>query len=174
MAPPTGSRSGPGGAAGARTTRSSTGTSRGGSAHGGGIRKRAAGGPTRTDRDGDLVMGQIAVTKGDSKQPRRGVPGGNRLARPKAIVAAVDKITRHIGANDAKLSARVGGDSRKQGVGNNRRAFKILGLAQSAAKTNPDRGERALVDFIERKTNSQGNPVRIIKVCVDFRPTAWG
>src|SRR6266566_2473760 len=165
MAPPTGPRnaSAP---TNTRVTRSATGAARGG-----GIRKRGAGGPTRVDRDGDLVMGQNLAANGDSKNSAggpaslRGRPAPTRGSRQKAVVVAEHKLRRHLGGKESELGTRISELPRKRSLFNTK-VFKITGLESSKAAGNRDRGEEGAVEFLERKTIKKGHGIKILKVCV--------
>lgn len=159
MAPPTGPRSD------ARATRSSTRNNNNNSTSsttGSGIRKR--GGAPKTDRNGDVVMGNNPATKTDGrKSSTRGGRGGAR-----AVSSAEQKIKRHLGVSgEASLAKRISELPRKKFSNMaNRKVFKIVGLQQSKAAHNVDRGERGLLDFIERKSANMGRGLKIIKVCI--------
>ncbi|KIH86975.1 nuclear RNA export factor 1/2 [Sporothrix brasiliensis 5110] len=159
MAPPTGPR------ADARTTRSSTRNNTTSGNTGGGIRKR--GGAPKTDRNGDVIMGNNPATKTDgrkSSQSTRGGRGGSR-----AVASAEQKIKRHLGVSgEASLAKRISELPRKKFSNMaNRKVFKIVGLQQSKAAGNADRGERGLLDFIERKSANMGRGLKIIKSRLD-------
>ncbi|CAK7271396.1 nuclear mRNA export, poly(A)+RNA binding protein [Sporothrix epigloea] len=159
MAPPNGSR------AEARTTRSSTRGGGSGGAPGGGIRKR--GGGVKVDRNGDVVMSNNPVAKTDGRkggQSTRGGRGGTRAAQ-----SAEQKIKRHLGASgEASLAKRISELPRKSFSNMaNRKVFKVVGLQQSKAASNADRGERSLLDFIERKSAHMGRGLKIIKSRLD-------
>ncbi|TLD22830.1 hypothetical protein PspLS_07567 [Pyricularia sp. CBS 133598] len=144
MAPPTGP---------ARTTRSSTR---------GGAGARRGGGPGRVDRDGDLVMdASIKTTKSgggigkrsanndkNASSAKRGRPG-LRSGPPgrSAIVAAQDKILRHINSNGSEVSTR----PRRS---HNTTILRVEGLKQSKASSNQDQGLRNILDFLERKAQN--------------------
>ncbi|OAA54769.1 mRNA export factor mex67 [Niveomyces insectorum RCEF 264] len=158
MAPPTGPRAETSGS-GARSTRSST---RGG---GSGIRKRGGGGQ-RLDRNGDVVMGNNPISKGDGKktnQSSRGRGGG------RSVAIAEQKIRRHLGvAGDASLAKRISElPRRKFSNFANRKIFKVVGLQQSKAAANPDRGEKGLLEFMERKAANMGSGIKIVKSRLD-------
>lgn len=154
MAPPTGP---------ARTTRSSAR---------GGAGARRGGGPGRVDRDGDLVMDpSIKTTKpgggigkrsanNDNKNAssaKRGRPGprGGAPGRS-AIVAAQDKILRHINANGSDLGSR----SRRS---HNTTILRVEGLKQSKASSNQDQGLRILLEFLERKAQNMSKRTVTVK-----------
>lgn len=163
MAPPTGPR------ADARTTRSST---RGNSTRGGttggttgsGIKKR--GGAPKTDRNGDVIMGNNPVAKTDGRKSGQSTRGGRGGSR--AVSSAEQKIKRHLGVSgEASLAKRISELPRKKFSNMaNRKVFKVVGLQQSKAASNADRGERGLLDFIERKSANMGRGLKIIKVCI--------
>ncbi|CAK7207659.1 nuclear mRNA export, poly(A)+RNA binding protein [Sporothrix eucalyptigena] len=159
MAPPTGPR------AEGRTTRSST---RGGGAtgaSGGGIRKRGAG--AKVDRNGDVIMGNNPAAKPEARKGVNSTRGGRGGSR--AVASAEQKIKRHLGASgEASLAKRISELPRKKFSNMaNRKVFKIVGLQQSKAASNADRGERGLLDFIERKSANMGRGLKIIKSRLD-------
>ncbi len=168
MAPPTGPR------ADARTTRSSTrgGSKNGGSggannggSTGGGIRKRSNG--VKVDRNGDVIMGNSTVSKADGRKPGQASRGGRGGGRGAASTVE-QKIRRHLGVSgDASLATRISELPRKKFSNMaNRKVFKITGLQQSKAATNPDRGEKGLLEFVERKSAHVGRAIKIVKVCI--------
>ncbi|CAK7220050.1 nuclear mRNA export, poly(A)+RNA binding protein [Sporothrix curviconia] len=160
MAPPNGPR------ADGRTTRSST---RGGATSGtagGGIRKR--GGGAKVDRNGDVIMGNNPAPKTEGRKTGVSTRGGRGGAR--AAASAEQKIKRHLGASgEASLAKRISELPRNTKFSNmaNRKVFKIVGLQQSKAASNADRGERGLLDFIERKSANMGRGLKIIKSRLD-------
>ncbi len=88
------------------------------------------------------------------------------MSRQKAAAVAEQKIRRHLGANDAELAARISAPARKKTVFTNQRVFRITGLKESKAANNDDRGEKGLLDFLERKSGNKGHAIKIIRVSV--------
>ena len=181
MAPPTGPA-----ATTTRTTRSSTGAARGGASgrgggpargggatRGGGIRKRGAGGPARIDRDGDLTMGQVSTTNGDTRKntaSSRGRQAPTRGSRSKANTSTDHKLRQFLGAVDPQLASRISEQPRKFREFHHKKVLKITGLVESKAATNDDHGEKATVEFLERKaTKMTGRTVKISRVSIDIR-----
>lgn len=168
MPPPTGPRAGTA-VNTTRTTRSATNAARGGAVRGGGIRKRGAGAPARTDRDGDLVMDATPTgpRRGSSgHQPARGGRGGSaRGARRGNATAAETKVRQHLGAHDADLASRISQQPLKkfQQLAD-KKVFKVKGLETSKAASNADRGEKVALEFLERKSANLGKTIKILRV----------
>lgn len=177
MAPPTGPRAGGRGAASAvntRTSRNSTGASRG---TGGGISKRTR--PARTDRDGDLDL----MSAPASARPTAGSNSANnsssrrgdaRSSGPRASTRLQRNLDRHLGGDTSQIPR---GPSGPRATVTNT-TLNVAGLKTSKAATNADGGIARLVEFIEKKathiknkearTNGSRGPVRpvyIKKVC---------
>ena len=152
-----------------RNTRSSTRGSA--KASGGGIRK--SGGP-RLDRNGDIIMGNDAAAKtpggpgGSSTRKGSGSTRGGR-GGARGTAAAEQKIRRHLGAvGEASLEKRISELPRKRAANMAaRKMFRIVGLQASKAAANADRGEKSVLEFIERKSAKMGGSgIRVIKVCL--------
>ncbi|EPE07868.1 mrna export factor mex67 [Ophiostoma piceae UAMH 11346] len=151
-----------------RNTRSST-RGNANKASGGGIRK--SGGP-KLDRNGDVIMGNDPVAKTSGGGNNRKSSGSTRGGRggSRGAATAEQKIRRHLGAvGDASLEKRISELPRKRAANTAaRKVFKILGLEASKAATNADRGERSVLEFIERKSAKMGGSgIRIIKSRID-------
>ncbi|KAL8387679.1 hypothetical protein RB595_009744 [Gaeumannomyces hyphopodioides] len=149
-----------------------TGPSRGtrGSARGG-IQKRRGGGAGRVDRDGDLVMDASSSARSNGigkrstnnphNRPARGRPaarGGGGGAATRTMIAAQDKILRHLNAG-SDLSNRIS-PSQRRGSGPTS-ILKVVGIKGSKAATNADKGVKNALDFLERKA-ANFNSRRII------------
>lgn len=159
----------------------------------GGIRKR--GGPTRTDRDGDLDMaggsgasnrGRGRKSRGQSEPSRRmttsaPVRGGRRPGgeKDKTLDALQKAIFNSASpqANVRQTRARPGGmaldgvSSEKGGLAQ----LRIRGWKSSKAASNPDGGIESLVTFLEKKaippdpSASAHVRLKISKVCATSR-----
>lgn len=158
MAPPTNSRGGSS-SRGSSNARNSRGSGRGGG-------PRSRGGGAKVDKNGDVIMGNNPVAKGDgirkSSNSSRG-RGGSRAA-----ATTEQKMRRHLGITDGgSLAKRVSELPRKKlSSFANRKVFTIVGLEQSKAASNADRGEKGMLEFLERKSSNMGRGVKIIKVCI--------
>ncbi|EFX03185.1 mRNA export factor mex67 [Grosmannia clavigera kw1407] len=153
MAPPTNTRGG----SNARTPR--------GSGRGGGPRNRGSG--AKVDRNGDVIMGNSPVAKGDGIRKSSNSSRGRGGSRSNAT--AEQKIRRHLGVTDGgSLAKRVSELPRKKFSSHaNRKVFRIVGLEQSKAASNADRGEKGMLEFLERKSSNMGRGVKIIKSRLD-------
>jgi hypothetical protein len=176
MAPPTGPRGGA--PTGPRVTRSSTASRGGAGPSRGGIRKSGPGGPSRVDRDGDMVMGSGATANGVKKAPpantRRGRGGGaTRGGSRTAVASAEQKIRQHLGAHHTEIASRISDKSRRKFTKlHGKKVFRITGLGDSKAAANPDQGHKAILEFLERKTSKMGKGIMINRV--SFRsPQIW-
>ena len=113
-----------------------------------------------------MIMGNNPVAKTDGRKSGPSTRGGRGGSR--AVSSAEQKIKRHLGVSgEASLAKRISELPRKKFSNMaNRKVFKIVGLQQSKAASNADRGERGLLDFIERKSANMGRGLKIIKVCI--------
>jgi nuclear RNA export factor len=160
-----------------------------------GIRKRGAGGLTKTDRDGDMDMDTPAAAGGPGRgsrgsNPKSAVPTGpRRSARsapaggrgPKPTTRAADMVKKIIEGGSGNMSSRIaaGIDTSTRHNRSSRpinaaniTTLKIGGLQNSKAASNEGGGLRELIIFIERKASVVGKldrPVRIKKVSVHIR-----
>lgn len=167
--PPTGPRAGA--STTTRQTRSSTGASRPSAR--GGIAKRGRGPAPRVDRDGDLVMDAAAggnksgagINKNNSSTRR----GTTRPSAPKANTRLQQNLARQLGGDTSQVP---NAPSAARLAANNT-TLKILGMKSSKAATNPDKGEKRLLEFLERKASTLKGPSRrhvtIKKVCQGIR-----
>lgn len=160
----------------------------------GGIKKRNAGGPTKTDRDGDLDMDPSAAAGGPGRGrqqqqqqtnnksapptgPRRSTrsaPAGGR--GPKPTTRAADMVKKIIEGGTGNLSSRIaaGIDTSTRHTRSSRpinaantTTLQIGGLKNSKAASNEGGGLRELIIFLERKASAVGklnHAVRIKKV----------
>jgi len=143
----------------------------------GGIRKR--GGPTRTDRDGDMDMdasgSRVKKTRPDGGRSAlggrvSGAGAGGRAAgsgnRTQARDKNVDLIQRAIASTESQANIR----QSKRNAGKPKEKlemFSVRGWKDSKASTNKDEGREALVAFLERRMNSftkSGPRIRITQV----------
>jgi nuclear RNA export factor len=140
----------------------------------GGIQKRKAG-PTRTDRDGDLVMD--AATTGEKRRSGRGQLVGDTHFRGQGSGRGRGGPSRegNLGLLKAQ-SAIIRGLNSKQSQANvlesrttvGGTTLQIDGLSSSKAASNPDGGVESLLAFLERKASAhdpKSKPVKIKKVC---------
>lgn len=142
----------------------------------GGIQKRKAG-PTRVDKDGDLVMDPTATA--DKRRAARSQLGGSGSTRGKGagrtnggpssrggtagMIKAQQAIIRGLSSKDSQANVL---ESRITTKGTR---LQIGGFFSSKAATNPDGGIESLLAFLERKaTGVDTNPVKIKKVCYRF------
>ncbi|ROW01504.1 hypothetical protein VSDG_02288 [Cytospora chrysosperma] len=154
--PPTGPRAGA--STTTRQTRSSTGASRPSAR--GGIAKRGRGPAPRVDRDGDLVMDAAAggnksgagINKNNSLTRR----GTTRPSAPKANTRLQQNLARQLGGDTSQVP---NAPSAARLAANNT-TLKILGMKSSKAATNPDKGEKRLLEFLERKASTLKGPSR--------------
>lgn len=168
----------------ARSSRISTGTSRG--TTGGGITKRSR--PARTDRDGDLDL----MSAPSSARPAAGSKSANtpssrrgdaRSTGPRASSRLQRNIDRHLGGDTSQIPR---GPSGPRPTVNNT-TLSVAGLKASKAATNPDGGLKGLVEFLEKKathlknkeartngTRGSVRPVYIKKVCQGIQAKGTG
>ncbi|KUI63176.1 mRNA export factor mex67 [Cytospora mali] len=155
MPPPTGPRAGT--STTTRQTRSSTGASRPSAR--GGIAKRGRGPAARVDRDGDLVMDAAAGSKsgaGISKNASSTRRGTTRPSAPRANTRLQQNLARQLGGDTSQVP---NAPSAARLAANNT-TLKILGVKSSKAATNPDGGEKRLLEFLERKASTLKGPSR--------------
>ena len=172
MPPPTGPRGGT--STTTRQTRSSTGASRPPAR--GGIAKRGRGPAPRVDRDGDLVMDPAAGNKSGAginknTSTRRGT---TRSSGPKANTRLQQNLARQLGGDTSQVP---NAPSAAKLAANNT-TLKVLGVKSSKAATNPDGGEKRLLEFLERKASTLKGPSRrhvtIKKVCSRYPIDGYG
>ena len=174
-------------ASGSRNTRPSGRLASGRLPNRGGIQKRNAT-PTRTDKDGDAVMGSTsgsrggrgASIRGSAQKRRQGTPDtleariSGRSARTRLDTSVIEKaVLRGVSSSDlpsrgSRVSARL---SRNKSLDQNSRdgleQLKVWGLKNSRVLSNPDGGVGDLIAFLERKaTHSDSAAVKIKKVCL--------
>jgi hypothetical protein len=104
-----------------------------------------------------------------SNQPTRGGRGsrGNRRGN---ITATETKIRQHLGAHDADLASRISQAPHKKFTQlSGKKVFKITGVENSKAATNPDHGEKAAVSFLERKSGNHGKTITITRVSLRLK-----
>lgn len=166
--PPTGPRGGS--STNTRQTRSSTGASRPPAR--GGIAKRGRGPAPRVDRDGDLVMDAAAANKsgaGINKNNSSTRRGTTRPSGPRANTRLQQNLARQLGG-DTSLVPKAPSAAR---LAANNTTLKVLGVKSSKAATNPDGGEKRLLEFLERKASTFKGPSRrqvtVKKVCQGIR-----
>jgi nuclear RNA export factor len=156
----------------------------------GGIQKRRPG-PTRVDKDGDLVMDAVSGT--ETRGTGKGRPEGSGRSRGRTAGQAVHNsgVSRgKLATQQARKAIIRGLDSEQANIldsrishsatvdrgrsGGRRDAASILqlrvrGLKDSKASKNADGGLKDLLSFLERKAtgldNEAGMLVRIKKVC---------
>jgi nuclear RNA export factor len=132
----------------------------------GGIQKRKAG-PTRTDRDGDLVMD--ATTTGDKRRSGRGHLATDTSSRGQSSRRGRGGPTRGDNAGLIKAqSAIIRGLNARDSQATVLESLQIDGLGSSKAASNPDGGVESLLAFLERKASAhdpKAKPVKIKKVC---------
>jgi hypothetical protein len=145
----------------------------------GGIGKRSSR-PTRTDKDGDLVMNASGSGRGTPRSAGRGrggssTPSGpsrggirSKPSRPAVNPAALQKaIARGLNTGAAVVRNADGSDRR------NLEELSVEGWKKSKAAAKSDGGVKQLLDFLERKAtppNSTSNEkVRIRKVCYSLQ-----
>ncbi|ROW11221.1 hypothetical protein VMCG_01462 [Cytospora schulzeri] len=153
--PPTGPRAGA--STTTRQTRSSTGASRPSAR--GGIAKRGRGPAPRVDRDGDLVMDAAAGNKsgaGINKNTSSTRRGTTRPSAPKANTRLQQNLARQLGGDTSQVPKA---PSAARLAANNT-TLKILGVNSSKAASNPDKGEKRLLEFLERKASTMKGPSR--------------
>ncbi|KAK3945286.1 hypothetical protein QBC46DRAFT_371799 [Diplogelasinospora grovesii] len=136
MAPPTGPRG--------NAQRSGPRTSRGG------ITKRRNN-TAKLDRDGDVSMDAPATGNGNADRGNRGGRGG-RGTRGSQTSRASTQSSR-IAQNIKNYAGGPGGPGHASKTGFNRVTLKIQGLKNSKAASNPDQGQRSLLEFLERKAS---------------------
>lgn len=164
----------------------------------GGIKKRGASGPIRTDRDGDLDMDAAAAAaasgsgRGRQQTNNKSAPptGPRRSTRsapaaggrgPKPTTRAADMVKKIVESGSGNLSSRIAAGidtstrharSSRPINGANTMSLQIGGLKSSKAANNEDGGLRDLVIFLERKASAVGRldrAVRIKKVSLYIR-----
>ncbi|KAH8675679.1 mRNA export factor mex67 [Xylariales sp. PMI_506] len=169
-----------------RNARNASSTSK--PARSGGISKRRAGGPTKTDRDGDLDMDAMAASNGAGRGkpqnnnntssaptgPRRSTRSTTTGGRPpKPTTKAAEMVKRIITGGTGSLSARIGAgidpSSRHNRASRPINAadtmvLKVGGLKQSRAASNEGGGLKELLAFLERKAASAGKLARTIRI----------
>ncbi|KAK7739970.1 nuclear mRNA export, poly(A)+RNA binding protein [Cytospora paraplurivora] len=153
--PPTGPRGGS--STNTRQTRSSTGASRPPAR--GGIAKRGRGPAPRVDRDGDLVMDAAAANKsgaGINKNNSSTRRGTTRPSGPRANTRLQQNLARQLGGDTSQVPKA---PSAARLAANNT-TLKVLGVKSSKAATNPDGGEKRLLEFLERKASTLKGPSR--------------
>ncbi len=151
----------------------------------GGIQKRRTG-PTRVDKDGDLVMDSGGSEVGGTS---RGHYEGSRSSRGRAsgraghttgasrgsfgtqqgqqaIIRGLESLQAH---NELSERGRESRKGNKRGLDSPVTYLRVHGLLESKAASNPDGGLRDLLSFLERKANGldaeNHRGVRIKKVC---------
>lgn len=165
-----------------------------------GIKKRGAGGPTRTDRDGDLDMDVAAAAGGSGRGNRQpsnkpAVPTGPRRSTrsappggraPKSTTRAADMVKKIIEGGSGNMSSRIaaGIDTSTRHTRSSRpinaantMTLRIGGLKDSKAASNEGGGLRELIIFLERKASTVGKlnqPVRVKKVSLYIRSDRLG
>lgn len=169
--PPTGPRGGT--STSTRQTRSSTGASRPSAR--GGIAKRGRGPAPRVDRDGDLVMDPTAAGNksgaGINKNTSSTRRGTSRPSGPKANTRLQQNLARQLGGDTSQVPKA---PSAARLAANNT-TLKVLGVRSSKAASNPDGGEKRLLEFLERKASTLKGPggtrrhVTVKKVCLGIR-----
>lgn len=137
----------------------------------GGIQKRKAG-PTKVDKDGDLVM-DAANTIGADRKGKGRPEGASKPSKGRATIRqptstgparsglnnirTQQAIIRGLGSQTAGLESRVttrsGDRSRVRSDDGGFSYLSIRGLRQSKAASNPDGGVGALLGFLERKAS---------------------
>jgi nuclear RNA export factor len=147
----------------------------------GGIQKRRAG-PTRVDKDGDMVMDAIG---GESRGGRggRGRPEGSSRGRASARANHGGGISRGTSQNaiirglesrqanilESRISHGTSGDRGRKTDASPSQRLRVHGLKDSKAASNPDGGLGDLLAFLERKAvtlhSDKNKEVRIKKVC---------
>lgn len=144
----------------------------------GGVQKRKAG-PTRVDKDGDLVMDPTAAA--DKRRAARSQLGGNgsrgqgtgranggpsSRGGTAGMIKAQQAIIRGLSAKQSQANVL---ESRITTSGTR---LQIGGLSSSKAAGNPDGGVESLLAFLERKAsgldNDSNKAVKIKKVCYRF------
>ncbi|KAI1845682.1 hypothetical protein JX266_008293 [Neoarthrinium moseri] len=155
----------------------------------GGIKKRGAGGPVRTDRDGDLDMDAPAAkggagrgnrppnTNGTSAPPTgprrstRSAPAGGRAPKPTTRAAdMVKKIVESGGSGNLSSRIAAGRDTSSRHTrsrpvnGVDRVTLVVRGLKESKASSNDGGGLRDLLIFLERKAATVGKLHRTVKI----------
>lgn len=144
----------------------------------GGIQKRRTG-PSRTDKDGDLVMDAAAGT--DSRGGRGRPEGSRSRGRPPGRANHSSGASRGaIGTQQAQQAIIRGLDSQQANVLLSRishgttgdrtvKELRVHGLKESKAASKSDGGLKDLITFLERKAAAVGNnsrrSVMIKKVC---------
>ncbi|KAF7536350.1 hypothetical protein G7054_g4630 [Neopestalotiopsis clavispora] len=154
-----------------------------------GIKKRGAGGFTKTDRDGDLDMDTSAGASGSGRGTRqsktnnkpdaptgprrstRSAPAGGR--GPKPTTRAADMVKKIVEGGSGNLSSRIAAGidtstrhtrSSRPINGANITTLRIGGLKDSKAASNEGGGLRELIIFVERKASVVGKLARSIRV----------
>ncbi|KAH6660007.1 hypothetical protein BKA67DRAFT_546481 [Truncatella angustata] len=153
-----------------------------------GIKKRGAGGPTKTDRDGDLVMdapaaggpgrgnrqsnaNKSAAPPTGPRRSARSAPAGGRAPRPTS--RAADMVKKIIEGGSGNMSSRVaaGIDTSGRHTRSSRpinaahtMTLRIGGLKNSKAASNDDGGLRDLIIFLERKASTVGKTNRPVHI----------